>query len=220
MVETTGMPVFSAKEISSSRAPASTTPPPQQRSGRFACSNGRGRLAHLHGVSLRAGLVAGNLCFLRVDERVDLLFLHVGRHVDENGAGTPGRSNIKCLLEDAREIRRVLDEVRVFGEGLAGAGDVGFLKHVAAEEPLVDLPGDGDERNGIHVRRGDAGDEVRRAGAGCGDAHAGNSGGAGISARFMGGVLFFAHKDVFDRRNGTENHRTGRLPRPDSRIRS
>ena len=36
MVDTMGMPLFSAKAVISSRAPASTTPPPQQMMGRRA----------------------------------------------------------------------------------------------------------------------------------------------------------------------------------------
>ena len=38
IVETIGMPLFVANAVISSRAPASTTPPPQQITGRSACS--------------------------------------------------------------------------------------------------------------------------------------------------------------------------------------
>ena len=83
-------------------------------------------------------------------------------------------------------------------KGFAGAGDIGFLEHVTAEQLRIDLPCDGHERDAVHIRRGNAGDEVRRAGAGGGDAHAGLAARTGIPAGRVGRVLLLAHQDMPD----------------------
>ncbi len=59
-----------------------------------------------------------------------------------------------------------------------------------------DLAGDGDQWHRIHRRVGDAGDEIGRAGAGGGDAHAGLAGGARIRIGRERGSLLMAHQDV------------------------
>ena len=104
------------------------------------------------------------------------------------------------FLEDAREILGALDQVGVLGEGLAGAGDVGLLKDVAAEQLRIDLPRNGHERDAVHVGCGDAGNEIRRAGAGGGDAHAGLSGGTGVAAGGMSRILLLADENMADLR--------------------
>lgn len=78
------------------------------------------------------------------------------------------------------------------------AVEVGFLERGAADELLVDLAGDADQRDAVHVRVGDRGDEVRRAGTGGRHAHAGLAGRARVTVRHEGAALFVTGQDGAD----------------------
>ena len=78
----------------------------------------------------------------------------------------------------------------MLGDGHGYAGDVHFLKTVSAEVGNGNVSGNGYERNGIHICRGDAGYEVRCARPGSGDADARFAGGAGIAVRRVRSALF------------------------------
>ena len=55
------------------------------------------------------------------------------------------------------------------------ADDIGLLKGIFANQMLIDLTGDGDERDGVHIRVSDRGDEICRAWAGGRHAYADTS---------------------------------------------
>jgi len=78
------------------------------------------------------------------------------------------------------------------------AEEVGFLEGGATDELLVDLAGDADQRDAVHVRVGDRGDEIRRAGTGGGHAHAGLAGRARVTVRHEGAALFVTGQDGAD----------------------
>jgi len=61
----------------------------------------------------------------------------------------------------------------VFGDGSGNFHDGGFLEGVGADHPPRDLPGDGHHRHAVHHGVRKAAHEVGGAGAGGGDAHAG-----------------------------------------------
>ena len=104
------------------------------------------------------------------------------------------------LLEDPGDVRRPFDNVAVFGKGFRRAGDVRLLEHIPPQQVAADLAGDDHQGNGIHIRGGDAGEQVGGAGAGGGDAHAGTAGDAGVAAGRVSGVLLGAHQNMMDRR--------------------
>ena len=51
------------------------------------------------------------------------------------------------------------------GERKSHAENVGFLKRIRADQRTAHLAGDANQRHRIHLRVGNAGDQVRRAGA-------------------------------------------------------
>ena len=65
----------------------------------------------------------------------------------------------------------LLHEVVVLGAVAGDADRVALLERIRADEMRRHLPGDADQRDGVHHRVGEAGDGVGRAGAG-GDQHA------------------------------------------------
>ena len=155
-------------------------------------------LFDLERMALYARLVADDFGLFRINEFRDLVFLNIGGHVDQHGAGTACGCDVERLLKDPRQIRGVFDKVAVLCKGLARAGDIGLLEHVAPELLRIDLSGDGDHRDGVHIRGCNPGDEIGRAGAGGSDAYAGFAAGTGVSVGHVCGVLLLAHKDVFD----------------------
>ena len=74
-------------------------------------------------------------------------------------------------------------------------GDIGFLESIVAEQRRRDLPGDGDDRDRVHVGRGDAGDKVQPR-AGSGKAYAYATACPRIAIRGMRGCLFVPYQDV------------------------
>ena len=119
-------------------------------------------------------------------------------NIDQHRTGPAAGGDIKRLVHDLRQLGHVLHHEIVLGAGARDAERVGFLKRVAADEGAVDLAGDGDDRDGIHQRIHQAGDQVGGAGAGGGAADADLAGGAGIAFGGEGGVLFVADQDVAD----------------------
>ena len=80
--------------------------------------------------------------------------------------------------------------------GMRDAGDVGFLEGVGADQRAGLLPGDGDQRDRVHVRVGDRGDQVRRARAGGGHAHPDLAGGLRVAGGRVPGALLVADQHV------------------------
>src|SRR5690606_32086558 len=116
--------------------------------------------------------------------------------VDEHRTGAPGRGDVERLGEDARDVVTIADQEVVLGDRHGDAGDVGFLEGVGADQAAAHLPGDGDDRDGVHVRVGQRGDQVggSRTGGGHADPHP--AGGVGVAAGGVPGALLMAHQHV------------------------
>ena len=84
----------------------------------------------------------------------------------------------------------------MFGDRRDDAGNVGLLEGVLTNIPQVYLAGDGQERDRIQVRVGDAGHQIGGAGAGGGDADAGLTRGPGIAAGAVRRALLVPHQDM------------------------
>ena len=83
-----------------------------------------------------------------------------------------------------------------------------------------DVAGDRDHRDRVEQRGADAGDEVRRAGAGRAHAHADLAGDAGVAVGGVGAALLVADEDVAELRDSRRGRRRGAgSRRPDSRRR-
>ena len=94
----------------------------------------------------------------------------------------------------AWNILRARDEVGMLDHRIGGSDDIGLLEGVRANRVHAHLPGDHDQRNGVHVRIGDRGDHVRGARAGGHDAHAHTAGRHGIAFGGMACGLLVAHQ--------------------------
>ena len=163
-----------------------------------------GRLASLMSLAARltcprvgreVGLVAGHFGRVGVDE-LGLFGEDILGDVDEHRSGPAGGGNVEGLADDRGDLFGGHHQVVVLGDGQGNAGDVGFLKGIAADGGAAHLAGDGDHRDGVHLCGGDAGHEIGGAGAGRGPTHAGASGGAGVAVGGVRGALLVAHQYV------------------------
>ena len=155
---------------------------------------------HLVGLQIRLVIPAQPLFDLVEGgpHRLGFLLLDVFGEINHHRAGPPALRQVKRLLDDARDVIDVGDQIGVFDDRQGDADDVGFLEAAAADHHLADLAGDGDEGAGIHVGVGDGGDEVGGAGAAGAHAHAGAAGGAGVAFRGEAAALFVAREDGAD----------------------
>ncbi len=145
------------------------------------------------GFSFRwVGLAKGD--FLGKD-RLDAGLLDVLGNVDDDRSGAAGGGELERFFENAGKVFGLQDEVAVFDDRQGHAEEVGFLEGAFADELLVNLAGDRDQRGAVHVGVGDRGDEVGRAGAAGGHANSRFAGGAGVAFGGEGTALFVAGKN-------------------------
>ena len=121
---------------------------------------------------------------------------YVFGYVYEHGAGPARTRNIKGLFYDPWQIPHVFDKVVMLGAGAGYADDIGLLKGVVADKHSAYLPGENDQRHGVHVSAGNAGHRVRRTGTGRNQGYTHSSRGAGIAIRCMDGTLLVPHEDL------------------------
>ena len=124
--------------------------------------------------------------------------LHIFRQIDHNRTGTAAAGDIKCFLDDARDVLDVFDEEIVLGAWTRDADEVRFLESVVADHGGRNLAGQHDHRGGIHVGVGDSGDGVGRAGARGNEHDARASADAGIALGHVSRALFVADENVLD----------------------
>ena len=117
------------------------------------------------------GIVAAHMDFLG-EQRLGAGLLHVFGQVNEHRAGPAGLGDVKGLFDDAGNVVDFGDQVAVLYHRQGHAVDVGLLKRPFADHRLGDLAGNGDQRHGIHVGIGNAGDQVGGAGTAGGHADA------------------------------------------------
>ena len=120
------------------------------------------------------------------------------RDVDEHRTRTSGLRDAERLADGIRELLYVTYHEIVLGDRHGDAGDIDLLEGVSADEARADVAGDGDHRDGVHISRCDAGDEVGRARAARCEAHADLAGGTGIAVRRMSRALFMCRQNVMN----------------------
>ena len=80
-----------------------------------------------------------------------LLLLNIFRNVHNHRTGPPRFGNMKCFVNDLRNISDTLHKVAVLDHGKRGSDNIRFLKRVASQDGRRNLPGDGDQRDGVHL---------------------------------------------------------------------
>ena len=138
----------------------------------------------------------------RVEARHSLL--RVLGDVHQHRTRPAGAGDEEGLAEGGGDVLGARDQVVVLGDRQRDAGDVRLLEGVAAQDRRRHLPRDADDGRGIHHRRRDAGDEVRRARSGGGDRHSDFARRPGIAVGHVGGALLVPDQDVPD---GIGRHR-------------
>ena len=84
----------------------------------------------------------------------------------------------------------------MFRNRCGNTGNISFLEGVAPDERRSHLAADDDERNGIHVGRGNAGNHVADARAGRSKADTGLTRGTGIAVSGVDSSLFVSCQDM------------------------
>ena len=174
-----------------------------ENDGPFGLVNQLDGLLDLAVVALQVRLVARQVDLQsvvvlveRLVGKLDLLGLHVLGYVDDDRAGPAGVGDVEGLLDDLWDLRGVHHQRIVLGDRESDAGGVGLLEGVGADGGARHLSDNGDDGNGVHLGRGDAGYEVGRSGAGRGPAYANPAGHTGITVGGVGGSLLVAGEDV------------------------
>ena len=122
--------------------------------------------------------------------------------VHQHRSGPVRRRDVKGLAQAGRHFVGPRHQVIVFGNRQRDAGDVHFLKSVAAQHRAAHLPGDAHDGRRIHHRRGDPRDHVGRAGSRGRQRHAHPPAGPRVAVGHMRGALFMPHQHVMHPRFG------------------
>jgi len=120
------------------------------------------------------------------------------RDVDDDRAGATGAGNVEGLLHRRRQVAHVLDQEVVLDAGPRDADRIALLEGVLADGVGRHLAGDDDQRNRIHVRRGDAGHGVGNARPGSDQADADPVRRTRIGVGRMDGSLLVTDQNVLD----------------------
>ena len=92
--------------------------------------------------------------------------LNILGDIDHHRPGPAARGDVESLVQDARQVGDVFDQIIVFGARPGDADRVAFLERVVADEMGRHLAGDDHQRDGVAERIGEAGDRVGGAGPG------------------------------------------------------
>ena len=125
--------------------------------------------------------------------------LRIFRDVDQDWSRAAGLRHVKGFANGVRHLARMRDQIIVLRDGKGHTGDVRFLKRIRAKHLASHLPGDTNDRRGIHHRGGDAGDHVRGARTGGGDRDAHVPRGAREAIGHMRRALLVTNQDVMNR---------------------
>ena len=155
------------------------------------------RLPDLVGIALEPRLIALVLEFLRL--RVGALGeLDVFGDIDHDRPGPTAGSDVKRLVQRARQVVDGFHQIIVLGARPRDADGVAFLERIVADEMGRHLPGDDDQRDRVAQRIGQSGDRIGRARPRRHQHAADLAGGARIAFGRVHRALLVAHQDVAD----------------------
>ena len=196
-VVTTGIPVSSTSRCSSAQCAGSDHSATDVEHRATGVDDQSGGLLDLLGMRTGRRPIAGQVDLGRPGELRRGLQGVFG-NVDENWPGPAGSGDVEGLGNRSRDLVWIGHQVVVLGDRHGDPADVGFLEGVGADGRAGDLPGDRDDRDGVHVRIGDRCHEVGGAGTAGRHAHADPSGRQGITLGRVAGALLVAHQDMPD----------------------
>ena len=124
--------------------------------------------------------------------------LHITRNIHQHRARPVARRNGKGLWDDAQKFFYGAHDKVVLGGRNGHAVDVHFLKGIGADHAQGNLPGDADQRHGIHARVGQGRKRVGGSGAGCGKDDAGTASDPGHALSNEARALLMPGEDVAD----------------------
>ena len=146
-------------------------------------------------MSLNGGPIAREINTFWVLE-LCLVSGYIFGNIDQHGARPACARDVEGLFHHCRQVSYVSDQITVLGDWHGDAGDVYLLKCISTQEVGCDLSRDCHNGRGIHISCGDAGDQIRCAGARRGEADSDLAGDTRVAIGGMGGGLFVAYQDV------------------------
>ena len=123
---------------------------------------------------------------------------HVFGNIHHHRPRPAGRCNVERFLDGNRDIFDVTHQKIMLDARARNADGIAFLKRVFADGVGGHLPGNHHQRNRIGIGRGDAGNRIGHAGAGCDQRHAHFIGRARVAVGGMQRALLVTHEDMLD----------------------
>ena len=100
-------------------------------------------------ITMRLGIIVAGGRFLGVKilpvRELDILW-----NVDKHGPRSSGGRDVKCLMDDSRELVSFFDQPIMLGARPGNADRVGFLECIVSDHERRNLAGDQYDRNGVH----------------------------------------------------------------------
>ena len=121
---------------------------------------------------------------------------HVGGDVDHYRPRTPAACPVKSFGDRLRNFVNRADQPAPLGQRERHAKNVRLLKRIGPDQRAAHLPGDAHQGNRIHLRVGNAGDQIRRAGPARGHGNAHFARNPRITFRRENRALLVPRKDV------------------------
>ena len=123
---------------------------------------------------------------------------YVFGQVHQHCAGPPGTGHVKSFGDDGGKVVDVLHQIIVFCAWPGDAHNIHFLKGVVPDKRAGHLAGENNNRNGVAIRGGNAGDRVGCARPGSYQSHPDFAGCPGVAVGCVNGGLFMADKNMAD----------------------
>ena len=117
-------------------------------------------------------------------------------NVHQHRSRTSRARDVERFLYGRSDVLDLHHEEVVLGDGQGYAGNIGFLKGIAADGGAGHLSGDCHQGHGVHLGRGDSSNEICGPGAAGGRADANAARGAGVAVCGHGGGLLVPHQHV------------------------
>ena len=155
----------------------------------FTFRNQSGNLLNGRIINFQIWIVTAQTWLIRKHWRA-IALLHVFRNINPDRAGPTGGRDMKCFLENPRQICRIHHQIAVLHHRQRHSENVGLLKRAATNHGAWHLTGNHHHRHRIHIRIGHAGDQIRRTGTAGGNRNTGLAASASVTAGRKSAALF------------------------------
>ena len=123
-------------------------------------------------------------------------FQQVGGNVDDHRPGTSAARPVESFGNGVGNFVDAANQPAPLGERKRHAEDVGFLEGVGSDQGTADLAGDADQRDRVHFRVRDAGNQIGRAGSAGRHRHSDLAGHPGVAFGRENRALLVPRQDV------------------------